>query len=161
MTIESRNIPSASEILEYVPSSTYIKNQMSNNRRIVKISPDNNNLRGSTFPNNAIANFTIPYSTSVLLNLSECYFDISGVLTPYLDEAMVADGKIIGKFKAGPFWLLPSIQRATLKIGGEVIYDNLLPFRTGKFKEMMYYNYNDKQNQSLDYHKLLHLRFLM
>lgn len=154
MTIESRNIPSASEILEYVPSSTYVKNQMSNNRRIVKISPDNNNLRGSTFPNNAIANFTIPYSTSVLLNLSECYFDISGVLTPYLNDNMVADGKIIGKFKAGPFWLLPSIQRATLKIGGEVIYDNLLPFRTGKFKEMMYYNYNDKQNQSLDYQNI-------
>ena len=154
MTIESRNIPSANEILEYVPSSTYIKNQVSNNRRIVKISPDNNNLRGPTFPNNAIANFTIPYSTNVLLNLSECYFDVSGFILPYLGTAEVANNQHIEKFKAGPFWLLPCIQRATLKIGGEVIYDNLLPFRTGKFKEMMYYDYNDKKNQTLEYQNI-------
>lgn len=154
MTIESRNIPNASEILEYVPSSTYVKNQVSNNRRIVKISPDNNNLRGSTFPNNAIANFTIPYSTNTLLNLSECYFDVSGFILPYLNNNPVANNQHIEKFKAGPFWLLPCIQRATLKIGGEVIYDNLLPFRTGKFKEMMYYDYNDKKNQTLEYQNI-------
>lgn len=154
MTIESRNIPSANEILEYVPSSTYVKNQMSNNRRIVKISPDNNNLRGDNFPNNAIANFTIPYSTSTLLNLSECYFDVSGIITPYLNDNPVVHNQTIKRFKAGPFWLLPCIQRATLKIGGEVIYDNLLPFRTAKFKEMMYYDYNDKQNQTLDYQNI-------
>ena len=153
MTIETRNIPSSSEILEYVPSSTYIKNQSTSNRRIQRIAPDTNNLKGS-FVANTVASFTIPYSTNSLLNLSECYFNICGVIDAYKGTDLAATGSTIGKVKCGPLWLLPMIQKATLEVGGCAIYDKLQPFRLSKLKQMMYYDYNDMMNQTLSYQNI-------
>ena len=153
MTIESRNVPSASEILEYVPSSTYIKNQVSSNRRITQLSPDTNNLKGTLVPN-TVAKFTIPASKNSLINLSETWFSINGTIQPFLGANPSASNSTFGKIKAGPLWFLPMIQKATLTVGGCSIYDILQPFRLSKFKEMMYYDYNDKINDTLEYQNI-------
>lgn len=153
MTIESRNVPSASEILEYVPSSTYIKNQVSSNRRITQLSPDTNNLKGTLVPN-TVAKFTIPASKNSLINLSETWFSINGTIQPFLGANPSASNSTFGKIKAGPLWILPLIQKATLTVGGCSIYDILQPFRLSKFKEMMYYDYNDKINDTLEYQNI-------
>ena len=153
MTIESRNVPSASEILEYVPSSTYIKNQVSSNRRITPLSPDTNNLKGKLVPN-TVAKFTIPASKNSLINLSETWFSINSTIQPFLGANPSASNSTFGRIKAGPLWFLPMIQKATLTVGGCNIYDILQPFRLSKFKEMMYYDYNDKINDTLEYQNI-------
>lgn len=153
MTIESRNVPSASEILEYVPSSTYIKNQVSSNRRITQLSPDTNNLKGKLVPN-TVAKFTIPASKNTLTNLSETWFSINGTIQPFLGAVPSASNSTFGRIKAGPLWFLPMIQKATLTVGGCSVYDILQPFRLSKFKEMMYYDYNDKINDTLEYQNI-------
>lgn len=153
MTIETRNVPSSNEILEYVPSSTYIKNQVSSNRRITQYSPDTNNLKGKLVPN-TVAKFTIPASKNTLTNLSETWFSINGTIQPFLGANPSASNSTFGRIKAGPLWFLPMIQKATLTVGGCSVYDILQPFRLSKFKEMMYYDYNDKINDTLEYQNI-------
>lgn len=153
MTIETRNVPSSSEILEYVPSSTYIKNQSTSNRRINIYAPDTNNLKGN-YVAGTVASFSIPYSTNSLLNLSESYFNVNGVMDAYLGTNPAANGSTFGKIKAGPLWLLPMIQKATLEIGGCAVYNISQPFRLAKLKQMMSYDYNDMMNQTLEYQNI-------
>lgn len=139
MSITSHDVPNYEQLLDYVPRNRYDKQAITTSRRTTQISATGNNLVDNKFPAAQTAQFTIPPSTSTLLNLSECYFDICGKIRVNNDANTTADSFP----KLSKFWILRALQSATLKIAGTNIYSIVEPAKFAKFKEMMYYDYDD------------------
>lgn len=139
MSITSHDVPNYEQLLDYVPRNRYDKQAITTSRRTTQISATGNNLVDNKFPAAQTAQFTIPPSTSTLLNLSECYFDICGKIRVNNDGNTTH-----ASFpKLSKFWILRALQNATLKIAGTNIYSIVEPAKFAKFKEMMYYDYDD------------------
>lgn len=139
MSITSHDVPNYEQLLDYVPRNRYDKQAITTSRRETQISATGNNLVQTKFPSTATATFLIPPSTSTLLNLSECYFDIEGKIKVNKDGNTTHDSLP----KLSKFWILRCIQNATLKVAGTNIYSTTNPAKYAKFKEMMYYDYDD------------------
>lgn len=140
MSITSHDVPNYEQLLDYVPRNRYDKQAITTSRRETQISATGNNLvQENKFPSTATVNFLIPPSTSTLLNLSECYFDIEGRIRANKTGNKTTDS--LPKFSK--FWILRAIQNATLKVAGTNIYSITNPAKYAKFKEMMYYDYVD------------------
>lgn len=145
MSITSRDVPNYEMLLEYVPRNRYEKNSITSARRTQYVSPLSNNIIGTTFPSTANAIYKIPASQSALLNLAECYFTISGQIqsnnTSQSSLFAASDQKSLPKFDK--LWILRCLSTAQLKIGGQTVYNVVIPANLAKFKEMMYYDHDE------------------
>ena len=156
MTVEERNVGNYEELFHIVPEARYIKSAMTLNKTFYRYSSDNNNLCGTEFPNNLMAKFTIPCSDNTLVNLSECYFDISGILKLYKGGTpMTADanGSVFNQYKSvkqcakvGENWIFNCINKINLYIGGALVYSISTPMSLSKFIKMHYKNDHSVKN---------------
>ena len=117
MSINIRNVPNYEELLEYVPKSNYMRNAVTQNRRITKLNSEQP-LGGMAFQPNLEAVFRIAPSTSTLLNLAECYFSITGHMMRNADK----DETVVPALKCGPLYLLKCINKIVLQIGGCAVH---------------------------------------
>lgn len=156
MTVEERNVGDYEQLYQIVPEARYIKSAMTLNKTYYRYSSDQNNAVGTEFPNNQIVKFTIPCSDNTLINLGECYFDISGVLKLTNNGADVAPSSDLGVFnqyenvkqcaKVGENWLFNCINKINLYIGGALVYSISTPMSLSKFIKMHYKNDHDVKN---------------
>lgn len=139
--IDIRDIPNNyEELLQYVPQSQYTKNAVTQNRRITKLNSEQA-LAGMNFQPNLEAVFRIAPSNTTLLNLAECYFSITGNMMRPIDQYE----NCIPAIKAGPLFLLKSINKISLEIGGVAIHTVMTPALLAKLYESLAVNYNDLQ----------------
>lgn len=144
MSINIRNVPNYSELLEYVPKSNYMRNAVTQNRRITKLNSEQP-LGGMNFQPNLEAVFRVAGSTSTLLNLAECYFSITGHMMRQANSGEA----IIPALKVGPLWLLKCINKITLQIGGCAVHTIMTPALLAKLYESLAINHNDKERGAL------------
>lgn len=144
--IDIKNIPSYSELLEYVPQGQYTKNAITTNRRISKISSEQA-FAGMDFSPNLEAVYSVAPSNNSLLNLSECYFSVTGWLARRIANGEEAR---IPQLKVGPLFLLKALNKIVLEIGGVCVHSISSPSQISKIIEMMTTNYNDKEQGILE-----------
>ena len=144
MSINIRNVPNYEELLEYVPKSNYMRNAVTQNRRITKLNSEQP-LGGMAFQPNLEAVFRIAPSTSTLLNLAECYFSITGHMMRNADK----DETMVPALKCGPLYLLKCINKIVLQIGGCAVHTIQTPALLAKLYEELAIDYNEKERGSL------------
>lgn len=156
-TIEYKDIGDTDELLKILPEIKNIRSQMTTSRGCYKYSSDNNNAANTQFPNNQTIKFTIPASKATLLNLAECYFDISGQMTAYTqaNNSVAFDADWMDKFttkklrmKVGENWIWNSFQKINLYIGGALVYSVSTPMALSKFIKNHYQNDLDIKNDN-------------
>lgn len=141
MSVNIRNVPSNyEELLEYVPKSNYMRNAVTQNRRITKLNSEQP-LGGMAFQPNLEAVFRIAPSTSTLLNLAECYFSITG----HMMRQTMNGETMVPALKIGGLWLLKSINKIVLQVGGCAIHTITTPALLAKLYESLAINHNDKE----------------
>lgn len=144
MSIQIRDIPNYDELLEYVPKSNYMRNAVTQNRRITKLNSEQP-LGGMPFQSNLEAVFRIAPSTSTLLNLPECYFSITG----HMMRQAIDGETMVPSLKIGPLYLLKCINKITLQIGGCAVHTITTPALLAKLYEELAINHNDKERGAL------------
>ena len=144
MSINIRNVPNYEELLEYVPKSNYMRNAVTQNRRITKLNSEQP-LGGMAFQPNLEAVFRIAPSSSTLLNLAECYFSITG----HMMRQAIDGETMVPALKCGPLWLLKCINKITLQIGGCAVHTITTPALLAKLYESLAINHNDKERGAL------------
>lgn len=117
-----------------------MRNAVTQNRRITKLNSEQP-LGGMAFQPNLEAVFRIAPSTSTLLNLAECYFSITGHM---MRQAIIGE-TMVPALKCGPLWLLKSINKITLQIGGCAVHTISTPALLAKLYESLAINHNDKE----------------
>lgn len=144
MSVNIRNVPNYEQLLEYVPQSNYMRNAVTENRRITKLNSEQA-LAGINFQPNLEAVFRIAPSTATLLNLAECYFSITG----HMMRPVNSGEQAIPSLKAGPLWILKCINKIVLEIGGCAVHSITTPALLAKLYEQLAINYNDKESGTL------------
>lgn len=145
--IDIKNVPSNyEELLEYIPRGQYIKNAVTQNRRITKLNSEQA-FAGMNFQPNLEAVFRIAPSNTTLLNLSECYFSITGYLAR---EIVNGEECRLPQLKCGALWILRALNKLTLEIGGVAVHTIMGPAQISKIIELMTTNYNDKEKGILE-----------
>lgn len=145
MSINIRNVPNSyDELLEYVPKSNYMRNAVTQNRRITKLNSEQP-LGGMNFQPNLEAVFRIAPSTSTLLNLAECYFSITG----HMMRQAIKGETMVPALKLGPLWILKCINKITLQIGGCAVHTIMTPALLAKLYESLAIDHNIKESGAL------------
>jgi hypothetical protein len=144
MSINIRNVPNYEELLEYVPKSNYMRNAVTQNRRITKLNSEQP-LGGMAFQPNLEAVFRIAPSTSTLLNLAECYFSITG----HMMRQAIDGETMVPALKVGCLFLLKCINKIVLQVGGCAVHTITTPALLAKLYESLAINHNDKERGAL------------
>lgn len=142
--INIRDVPdNYEELLQYVPQNRYTRNAITKNRIITKLASEQS-LIGPFQPNLETV-FRINQSTQTLLNLSECYFTIDGIFSTTYNP----HNSFYYSYKCGALWILKSISRIDLEIGGCKVHSITNPAVLAKLYESLAIDYNDKEHGDL------------
>lgn len=153
MTVITKDIPQTEKLLKLVPDNVYTKDTPYLARQVVKISSDNMSGISTTFPATNILKFTIAPTTSNLINLSESYLNIAGVMYMYdkSDKPLKNKGvNLTSDAIVPPYFWMPMFDKVTLYISGTVVYDIVSPMNLVNFYTSHYKSHTDRQNRNLE-----------